>query len=143
MKPGKPSVLSFIPAVMGLLLAIGVSTVFAACGPKDDGTWMHCHDVQIALAVCGAVAVVVFVAGALLKGGGARTALFVIGAIVCIVALLLPGIMPMCMMDTMRCHAVMAPFARIIAALGAILGIVNAVLVHRQSTKDLPRYGRL
>lgn len=143
MESKKPSVLSFVPAVISLLLAIGVMTVFVACGPKDDGTWMHCHDAQIAVAVCGAVVTVVFVLAAFLKGG-ARVALYVVGAIGCVVVLLLPGlIMPMCMMDTMRCHAVMAPFTRIMAALGGITGIVNAVLVHRERTKDMPRYGRL
>ena len=139
----KPSVLSFIPAVVSLLLAIGVATVFAACGPKDDGTWMHCHDVQLAILACGVIATVVFVAAAFLRGGGAGPALFALGALICIAALLLPSIMPMCMMDTMRCHAVMAPFARVVGALGGILGIVNAVLAHRENTKDLPRYGRL
>ena len=142
MSPKKPSILSFGPAIIGLLLAIGVTTVFAACGPKDDGTWMHCHDVQIAILACGAIATAAFAAAAFLKDG-VRTALFVIGTIICIVVLILPSIMPMCGMDTMRCHAVMAPFARIMGALGGVLGIVNAVLAHRENTKDLPRYGRL
>lgn len=143
MESKKPSFISFVPAIASLLLAIGVCTVFAACGPKDDGSWMHCHDVQIAIAICGAIATVVFAAAAFVKSGAARTALFVVGALVCIVVLLLPSIMPMCMVDTMRCHAVMAPFARIMAALGGVLGIVDAVLAHKENTKGLPRYGRL
>ena len=143
METGKPTALSLIPAFASLLLAVGVATVFAACGPKDDGSWMHCHDVQIAIAICGAIATALFAAAAFVKSGTARTALFVIGAIVCTVVLLLPSIMPMCMVDTMRCHAVMAPFARIMAALGGVLGIVDAVLSHKANTKDLPRYGRL
>ena len=143
MESKKSSALSFIPAVVGLLLAIGAATVFAACGPKDDGSWMHCHDAQIALIACGVIATIAFIAAALIKSGAGKTALFVVGTIIFIVALLLPSIMPMCMDDAMRCHAVMAPFARVIGALGGILGIVNAVLAHRDNTKDLPRYGRL
>ena len=143
MKTKKPSALSFIPAVASLLLALGVATAFAACGPKEDGSWMHCHDVQLAIIACGIIATLVFAAAALLKNSAAGTALFVLGALVCIAVLLIPSIMPMCMDDAMRCHAAMAPFARAVAALGSILGIVNAVLAHRERTKDLPRYGRL
>ena len=143
MESKKFPIASLIAAILGLVLAIGVMTAFSACGPKEDGMWMHCHDVQMAIAVCGAVITVALAVATFIKGKGARIALYVVAIVLCIVVIALPSVMPMCMMDTMRCHAVMAPFARVVGALGGILGIVNAVLAHREATKDLPRYGRL
>ena len=39
----KKSIFAWIPAILSGLLIIGTLTVFRACGPKEDGTWMHCH----------------------------------------------------------------------------------------------------
>ena len=47
------------------------------------------------------------------------------------------------MMDTMRCHAVMAPAARVMAALVCVLSIVSLVQAAKSSKEDLPRYGTL
>ena len=43
----------------------------------------------------------------------------------------------------MRCHAVMAPFARIMAGIVGILGIVNLVFALKEGKKDMPKYGTL
>ena len=137
------SVLSLVAAVLGLLLAIGVMTAFAACGPKEDGTWMHCHDVQIAIAVCAAAVAVVSALATFIKAKGAKIALCLMAIVLCIVVLALPSVMPMCMVETMRCHAVMAPFARIVAALAGILSIASLVQRVRADKKDLPKYGTL
>ena len=120
-------VVSLVSAVLALVLVFGVVTVFSACGPKDDGTWMHCHDVQTAIAACGAALTVVLALATFLKGKGVRIALYAVAIVLCIVVIALPGVMPMCMVDTMRCHAVMAPFARIVAVLAGVLGIVSLV----------------
>lgn len=144
MKDKKFPVLSLVSAVLGGVLSVGVATVFSACGPKEDGSWMHCHDTQLALIACGIIIAVVLALATFLKSPGARKALYVIAIILCIVVLLLPGIiMPLCMVDTMRCHVVMAPFARIMAAIIGVLSIVSLVTVVKESKKDLPRYGRL
>ena len=139
----KLPVVPLAAAVVALLLAIGVMTVFAACGPKEDGTWMHCHDVQIAIAACGAVAAVCLGLAAFLKGKGARIGLCAVAVVACVAVLALPSVMPMCMMDTMRCHAVMAPFARIAAVVVAVLSIVALVQASREGEASKPRYGQL
>ena len=143
MESRKLSIVSLVAAVLGLVLAIGVMTAFSACGPKEDGTWMHCHDVQMAIAGCAAVIVVASALAAFLKGKGARIALCLVAIVLCIAVIALPSIMPMCMMDTMRCHAVMAPFARIVAALAGILNIVGLVQAAKAGNENLPRYGAL
>ena len=139
----KISIVSVAAMVLALVLAIGVMTVFSACGMKEDGTWMHCHDVQIAIAVCGAVITVTLAAATFLKGKGVKMALYAVAIIGCLVVLALPSVMPMCMVDTMRCHAVMAPAARIVAALVGVLSIVSLVQAANADKKNLPKYGEL
>ena len=120
----KKGLLTLIPAGIGLLLAAGVMTVFSACRIKDDGTWMHCHEVQNTVALCGAALAVLFAAAFFIKNRTAKIFFSTAAVIVSCLAFLLPGnIMPMCMMNTMRCYAVMQPFVRIMAAGTAICGI--------------------
>ena len=134
---------SLVATIVALVLAIGVMTVFTACGPKEDGTWMHCHDVQMAIAACGAIMTVALAAATFIKAKGARIALYVVAVIVCIVVLALPSVMPMCGMDTMRCHAVMAPAARITAVIAGVLSLVSLVQAANADKKNLPKYGEL
>ena len=49
----KGRVISLISSAAGLLLTVGSMTVFSACGPKEDGTLMICHNAQIRVAMCG------------------------------------------------------------------------------------------
>lgn len=122
---------AFLPAVFGLLLTIGVLTVFSACGMKDDGTWMHCHAARNAVALCGAVITVLLALAAFMQNQIAKVVLNAAALVGAVVAFLIPGnIMPMCMMTTMRCYSVMQPFVRImtvIIAAASAAGIFRAV----------------
>lgn len=114
-------------AACGVVLAAGVMTAFRACGPAEDGSWMHCHDVQLYLAGLGVAVAACGIARVFMQSSTARTVLAVIAIAAGVAIVLLPGVMPMCMMDTMRCHAVMAPFARVMgvaAAACAVWGLV-------------------
>ena len=113
---------TLISAAVGLLLAVGVMTVFSACGPKEDGTWMRCHQAQIAVAVCGMALVVLFALTAVVKSKTAVLLLNIAALVISVIAFLIPGIlMPMCMMKTMPCYTAMQPFVRIMAILSALL----------------------
>ena len=113
---------TLISAAVGLLLAVGVMTVVSACGPKEDGTWMRCHQAQIAVAVCGAALTVLFILTAVIKSKTAVILLNIAALVVSVIAFLIPGtLMPMCMMKTMPCYTVMQPFVRIMAILCALL----------------------
>lgn len=133
----KDRIFSIITLVLGALLAIGVSTVFAACGPKEDGTWMHCHDAQMAVMALGVAIAVVSLVAMLLKSNGAKIGLGVVNAVLGLVVCLVPGtIVSMCMMETMRCHAVMKPFAMIMGALVLVFAIIGVVKAARDSRAD-------
>ena len=142
MKSNRNLALSLAPAVASLLLAIGVATLFSACGMKEDGTWMRCHDAQTAVMWVAIATTVVLAMSAFIKNGKARAILSVLGAVAALVTFALPGaIMPMCMMQTMRCYAAMQPFTRIMSAIVFVLCIVAAVSSWRQAAKSRPSRG--
>ena len=118
--------------VLSILFAVGVQTVFRSCPAGEDGSWMHCHDVQRYLFVIGIVLAAASAAGLFVRS---RTAALVLSAAVVILAaaaVLLPGtIMPMCMMDTMRCHAMMKPFARVMGILLVLVSLIDIIKILR------------
>jgi len=121
-----------ISVVLPLLLAAGVQTVFKACGPKEDGSWMHCHDVQNYVFYLALVMTVLSVLAIIMRKSKAAVIGFnviVIG--LSVVTFLLPGtIMSMCMMNTMRCYSVMMPCVRcfcIMIAATAVMLVLNKV----------------
>lgn len=128
MNQNKFSLKRFIPALLSFLLCIGAATIFHPCEAKEDGTWMHCHDVQTAV-IAGSI----FLTALLIGSGIIQSKRYVItmhiAAAICSGAMFfLPGIiMPMCMMHTMRCYAVMQPFVRIMSALVCIFSLLETV----------------
>ena len=97
----KDVVIPLVPAALSALLLAGGITVFSACDPRPDGSWMQCHQCQNSVAASSAGLVVFFIPG---------------------------GICPLCAMKTMRCHTVFQPFVRIMSVLVAGGGV--AALVH-------------
>ena len=118
------SLKALIPALFSLLLFLGTATVFHACEMKEDGTWMHCHDVQIAVITGSVILTVLLAAVAAIKNRWIKMIGYGLSVLAAAVMFFLPGdIMQMCMMHTMRCYAVMRPFVRIMCALTAVSAV--------------------
>ena len=105
----------------GLILAVGVKTIFGPC-VHADGSVSNC-------VACGEE---VFHAGLLMIGmalarivipKGKRFAVDMALLLVSVCAALLPFLMQTCMMQTMRCNAVMRPAVLLIATAGTLLDI--------------------
>ena len=126
MKASKSSrVLDIAMLCLSLILAIGVATVFRPCAAKEDGSWMNCHYAGRNVMWVGIALCVVSLIRLFAKGG--RLAFDIIALLLAVLAMLIPGtLMHLCMMDTMRCVAVMKPavtvFSALIAAVAAIDG---------------------
>lgn len=122
--------------VLSALLALGVMTVFSACGMKDDGTWMHCHDAQLhvlylALAMAATAFVAVFA-----RNDKARIALCALQAVLAGATFAVPGgISGMCMMASMRCWTVFKPYTSVMCALIAIAAVAGIVAAARRLPK--------
>ena len=42
-----------ILVLLSVILTAGVKFLFHACGQKEDGSWMHCHDAEQTVFVLG------------------------------------------------------------------------------------------
>ena len=136
MKLTKERVFSLLPAVFGILLSVGVMTVFSACGMKEDGTCMRCHGAQNVVELVGFLLFFLFSFGAIFKSRGLKLFLFAAGVIGAAVLFFVPGdIMPLCMMKTMRCHEVFQPFVRLVSAVIVVSGAAGFVRVLRGTRK--------
>jgi len=110
--------------IPGVLLALGVTTVFRACAVKDDGTWMHCHDTQNWLLVFGFIICVLGLRALLTDKRAAHMILSAASLILGLAAAVLPGtLLSLCGADTMRCRMLMTPFARLMGILIAVLSL--------------------
>lgn len=129
-------VIAFIPAVLSFLLSAGTMTVFRACSAKD-GTWMHCHAAQNMAAAGGCLLCILFVVCIFVKASELRAALYAAGTTGAAVVFMIPGsIVSMCMMNTMRCYAVMQPFVRVMSVLIAAAGAINIIIALKSRTGE-------
>ena len=127
--------LSFLPAALGLVLALGSLTVFSACDSMPDGSWMRCHSAQRAVAVSAALLAAVLVLQALARNKAVRIALNGVALAGCVLIFLLPGtLMPMCMLKTHRCHTLLKPFAQVMAAAIALPCLWNLFALLKKSS---------
>ena len=122
MKPKKKEKLPLIITLCSALLLLGVATVFRACAPMEDGGWMHCHTAQTTLMILSSVMLIAslfdYLSGSKVVGIISEAIVLVLAA----VSFFVPGkLVSMCMMNTMRCHAVMKPFALVMTILIAVL----------------------
>ena len=118
-----------VMTVLSLLLTIGVRTVFSACGPKEDGSWMTCHWAQQAVFMTGialtVISVIVLIFGSHKAALGASLAAIPVS----ITAALTPGIaINLCMMTNMHCHTVMRPAVTVISAMIAVAAAAEAAI---------------
>ena len=120
----KDVIIPLVPAALSALLLAGGVTVFSACDPKPDGTWMHCHQCQNSVVASAAGLVVFFGTATFVTNKAARLTLQGLSLIGALVVFFIPGVIcPMCMMRTMRCYTVFQPYVRIMSALIAGSGV--------------------
>ena len=118
---------------LALIMFVGLVTFLQPCGPKDDGSWMSCHWAgQALLGVAGAM--LALAAVRLFVRSGVKLGLDIGSAVLAGLAMLLPGhLIGLCMMDTMRCHAVMTPGVTVLSILSVAAAAADIFL---QGKKD-------
>ena len=125
-------VLQWTALALSVLMAAGVQTVFRACAQKEDGTWMHCHEVQKYLFIIGIILALLLVLGLAVKKRTAAILLDFASIVLAAAAVLLPGtVMQMCMMDTMRCYTMMQPFARVTGGVLILVSVIDIIKLFR------------
>ena len=130
-------ILNYVPAVLAAILAIGVVTVFKACAPMDDGSWMNCHNAQLQVFVIAIVITIIAVVNIFLNNKKINLCLGIVGIALAVIAAIVPGIIThLCMMDTMRCHAIMRPYVVVLSVLFIIAQVLLTVLGLKDSKKE-------
>ncbi len=136
MKNGRFSILACVRAALGLLLTVGVFTFMQPCA-RMDGEYGTCHWAGQALAGLGVVLTAQAVTGMLLGNAKAREGVSLSMIPAALLAALIPGaIIPLCMMETMRCNTTMKPAAILIAALIGVLSVGDAILQHNRARRE-------
>ncbi|MBQ8052286.1 MAG: DUF4418 family protein [Lachnospiraceae bacterium] len=129
---------SLIMAVAGLLLAAGSMTIFSACLPKADGSYMNCHNAQIAVAVCGLCLALLFLVGTFVRKKAVRLFFDAAALVLCAVTFMIPGtLVHICNLSNMHCRVRLRPFAKGAAIFIALLTIWDIYKLIRNK----PEYG--
>ncbi len=117
-----------VAALLSVVSLIGIFTVFAPCGPKEDGSWMVCHwagnavkGISLVLAVLSLIRL--FIADEKIKIG-LSLAVFA----VTILETAVPGhLISLCMMKTMRCHTLTQPGVTVFSILIALTALADTI----------------
>ena len=126
--------------IAAVILVLGVQTLFGACGPAEDGSFMNCHYAQLDVFFIGIVLAVLALAAVLIKKRAVCLILFAASAILSVITILIPGtIVHMCMMDTMRCYTLLKPFTTILCIVILILSVLNLILIFRANNMKKTR----
>lgn len=117
-KPKKNIPGGCISLAVTLLYALCVRTVFSACPPKADGSFMMCHGAGELLKGITLVMAGLALAAVLAPGKRSRRAAELLLVAAAAVSAAVPGhICPLCMMPEMHCRMLMQPGALLFAFL--------------------------
>ena len=128
----KPKLTDIVLLLLSLALCLGVKLVFHACGMKEDGSYMNCHWAEQAVFAVSAGLTITSVLRLFLDRKAKAGAALAMSVTATFTALI-PGVcIRLCMMDTMRCHAVMRPAVIILCGMLSLTGIADFVLGRKE-----------
>jgi hypothetical protein len=131
-------ILDAVLCILSALLCFGTKYLFHACGPKEDGGWMACHWAEQAVFGIGLVLLVLsLVMTFAFKDGKTKSGIALSLEAIAALALVMPNhLISLCMMNTMRCHAVMKPAVIIISILIILCGMAACILHRKEDTES-------
>ena len=133
----KRKIYEWIPSFIAVLMTIGVMTMFRACEAGEDGMWMNCHYVQMDVFYLGIVITLLSVIRIFLNRQLLKWVVCAAELLLVIITMLLPGtLMHMCMMETMRCHALMKPFVFVMCGAFVVAEAILIVVEGKVSRKE-------
>ena len=128
----KINITDILLLVMSAVLCLGVKIVFHACGMKEDGSWMNCHWAEQAVFAVS-IGLTVTACLRLFFDRKAKAGAALAMSVISVMTALIPGVfVRLCMMDSMRCHAVMRPAVTILSVLIAVTGVADLLLSRKE-----------
>lgn len=129
MSKTKNIIINILYIILTLGLTVGVLTIFAPCGPNEDGSYMNCHWAGLMIAALGVVLVIQAIAHIFFKNPHARRAVSVSMLPVMILTICIPDkLIHMCMMEEMRCRSIMEPAVTVITVILAAIAVIDIII---------------
>jgi len=137
MKQHRIGATDIVLLVINVLFLLGMLFWFGPCDHvKEDGSFMNCHWAGMVLTGIAAVMTIISLAHLLIPIAGMKAGLSAALIPCSVFAFLVPGnLISLCMMNTMRCRAVMKPAAIVCAVLVVIAAVVDIVAQLRRKAK--------
>lgn len=128
-------------ALVPVAFVIGLRTFAGPC-VHEDGSIGGCAMASHELLAVGVLGIALALVRLLVTNQRARRVLDLLLAASGVALVLIPGVIaPLCMMTTMRCHTIMAPFARIMGGLLAVGAVACGLTVDRAAPTGGRRRG--
>ena len=116
--------------VVTLVFFIGMQKAFAPCGLTEDGSFMNCHWAGNVISGLALVMLVIAVIHLLSRDGGIKKGLSISMIPLSVFAIITPNrLITLCMMPSMRCHAVMTPAVIIFSVITIVFAVLDVFVL--------------
>jgi hypothetical protein len=123
--------------ILGLLISLGPSTIFAVCGPMDDGKFMKCHWTAKAELGIGLGIVLLAVLSIVFASKEVRAGLLLGIATLSSNSILIPtALIGVCGGEHMQCNALTRPALLVIGVISIVIALVQTVILLRQKESE-------
>lgn len=123
--------------ILGLLISLGPSTIFAVCGPMDDGKFMKCHWTARAELGIGLGIVLLAVLSIVFASKEVRAGLLLGIATLSSNSILIPtALIGVCGGEHMQCNALTRPALLVIGVISIVIAVVQAVILLRKKESE-------
>ena len=123
--------------ILGLLISIGPSTIFAVCGPMDDGKFMKCHWTARAELGIGLGIVLLAVLSIVFASKEVRAGLLLGIATLSSNSILIPtALIGVCGGEHMQCNALTRPALLVIGVISIVIALVQVVILLRKKESE-------
>lgn len=125
-------------AIINILFFIGITFVFHACGPKDDGSWMTCHYAQNIITLSSVIGMILSIIN-IFVNAQTKLGIYLSCFVIAVGTIFVPGkLIKLCMMSDMRCNAITKPCTivfSIIIILSAVMNLIT-ILVNQKKSEN-------
>ncbi len=123
--------------ILGLLIAIGPSSLFAVCGPMEDGKFMKCHWTAQAEIGIGLGIVALAVLAIIFASKQIRIGLQLGIAVLSLIAIAIPtALIGVCGGEHMQCNALTRPVLLILGVITIVISVANTIYLFKGKEKE-------
>lgn len=113
--------------ILNTLFFTGITFVFHACGQKADGSWMTCHYAQNIIKLSSVIGIILSIIN-IFVNVQTKLGIYISTLAISIGTIFIPGkLLPLCMMNDMRCNAITKPCTIIFAVIIALFSLTNLI----------------